>query len=57
MADKKRTFRKFSYRGVDLDQLLEYKPNDVGGTFFLSLPLLPLLVLTVSLRCSLDNTS
>lgn len=34
-SSKKRTFRKFSYRGVDLDQLLELKSEDVRtGLFF-----------------------
>ena len=36
MADegpKKRTFRKFSYRGVDLDQLLDMSSEDLMGLF------------------------
>lgn len=37
MADadgaKKRTFRKFSFRGVDLDQLLDMKPDDLVQLF------------------------
>lgn len=37
MADdataKKRTFRKFTYRGVDLDQLLDMSTDDLVDLF------------------------
>jgi small subunit ribosomal protein S15e len=29
-APKKRTFRKYSYRGIDLEQLLDLSPEEVG---------------------------
>ncbi|KAG2436006.1 hypothetical protein CHLRE_08g360900v5 [Chlamydomonas reinhardtii] len=32
-GDKKRTFRKFTYRGVDLDQLLDMKTSDYVQLF------------------------
>jgi hypothetical protein len=32
-AAKKRTFRKFSYRGVDLDQLLDMKTDELVDLF------------------------
>ena len=32
-APKKRTFRKFSYRGVDLDQLLDLKTEALVDLF------------------------
>ena len=38
MADEQatlRSFRKFSYRGVDLEQLLEMKADDVSGFYML----------------------
>ena len=32
-AAKKRTFRKFTYRGVDLDQLLDMSTDDLVDLF------------------------
>jgi transcriptional regulator GlxA family with amidase domain len=32
-ATKKRTFRKFTYRGVDLDQLLDMSTDDLVDLF------------------------
>ena len=31
--EKRRTFRKYSYRGVDLDQLLDMNPDELVNLF------------------------